>query len=372
MVKKRCDFVWIFIILFLSLNCSLVIASLGITPAKMIIDFEPGLKFFSHFKSTGAAPDQKLEVYADGDFADYVTFDKTELVGKQGFTAYVDLPNNAEKPGENKLYIMVGEKRKNEQGFGARLEVGALILIKVPYSGKYAEIKGLNINEVNENEPIDFSLVVDNLGTENVLVESELVVFSDGKVVHEYNLGNQFINSKNSYIFSKTVYEGYNKGSYIAKGIIKYDGTVKNISREFQVGTLFVEVVNWTKEVIVGKINEFEIEVKSEWNNDINNVYAEVNITDGDFQVDFFKTPSIFLGKQANSVLKGYVNAEELKTGKYKARIKLFYDGESSESVVDFKIRYKKEINYVYVVGGVVIAILLIAFLVLFFKKRKK
>ena len=371
-IKKRGSFIWIFLILFLGLNFSLVSAALGISPAKMTIDFEPGGKFFSNFQSIGVASEQKLIVYAKGDFADYVTFDRTKLVGRQGFTAYLNLPNVAEKPGENKLYIMVGEEKKVEQGFGARLEVGALILIKVPYPGKYAEIKRIYVNEVNEGEPIDLGVEVENLGTENILVNSELVIYSDGEFFKEYDLGSRFINTKESYTFSKTVHEGYDEGSYVAKGIIRYDSIIKNISREFQVGTLFIEVLNWTKEVIVGKIGEFNIEIKSKWNNEINNVYAEVNVTDDEEQVDYFKTPSIPLGKQSKGILKGHVNAEQLKTGKYQARIKLFYDGESSEEVVDFKVKYEKQINYIYVVGGVVIVMLLIAFLVLFFKGRKK
>jgi len=355
------------------LNLCFVSASLGISPAKIITDFEPGNKFFVEFQVRGAGSDQQLDVSAEGDFAEHVTFDKTSLVGREAFTVYVDLPSIAEKPGDNKLFIMVAENFTGEGGVAAKLKVGALILIRVPYPGRYAEIRSLGISEVNEQEPVEYSLVVDNFGSETVYVNSKVKVYSEDKILEVYDFDSKLISPKESATFNKVISEGYEDGVYLANAIIDYGEGEKNLSKTFQIGTLFVDVLNWSSEFIFGKINEFEIEVKSMWNNEISFVYAEVNITKKDEQVDFFKTPTIFLRKQESGFLKGFLNAENLKKGKYKAEINLFYDGESSQKIVDIQLKSPKEpINKIYLIGGGIIAFLILLIVYILFKRGRK
>jgi hypothetical protein len=368
MVIKK-ESLFIFIILF---SCYFVSASsLGITPAKIELDFEPKGKFLVNFQATGAKADQSLEVFAEGDFAEYVTFDKTTFKGMESFTVYIDLPPEAMRPGDNKLYIKIAEKSDSGGGFGVRLIVGGLIVFKVPYPGKYAEIKGIHVNPVNEYEPLNFEVEVENLGSDNLLIESKLNIYLDNKSFETYELGHKSVLTKETVSFFKSVEEGYQKGSYVAETIVSYDGGLRNFSRQFEVGTLFVEILNWTERVLVGKINEFDIGVKSKWNNKIEDVYAEVNVTKSNNQADFFKTPSIGLERQGEGVLKGFFNTENLSTGKYQAQIKLFYGEETNEKIVDIRVGNKNNINWVYVIGGIVIGILIIFIIVLFFKRKK-
>lgn len=370
--KKECVFVLAVFFLGIVFSICTVSAALGIVPAKMRIDFESNGKFLANFQAKGAEAEQNLYVFADGDFAEHVSFDKTSFKGQDSFTAYLTLPEKAEKPGKNKLYIKIAENISSSGGFGARLIVGGLIEIIVPYPGEYAEIKKFSIGEVNENEPVTYDLVVENLGSENLIISSRVLVYSEDKLIETHDLGHRLINTKGVDVFSKTVEKGYGDGSYSAEAIISYGSEEKNFSKGFKIGSLLVNVVNHTKEVLVGKINEFDIEVKSNWNNGIENVYAEVNISKNEIQADYFKTPSIHLYKQGSGILKGYFNTENVKTGKYKAKVRVFYNGQYNEEVVDVRVRSEKEINIVYVVGGIVILVLLIIIGILFWRSHKK
>src|SRR4030043_2112028 len=96
----------IFCVVFLFLNSSFINASsLGLTPAIIEQDFESDGKFLVSFNVLGASENQDLFVFAEGDFSEYVTFDKTNFTAGNTFTAYIDLPAQTIKYGKNKLYI---------------------------------------------------------------------------------------------------------------------------------------------------------------------------------------------------------------------------------------------------------------------------
>ena len=96
-----------------------LVSSLGISPSKHYIDFQPGLELEYAFK-VYAASNQKLEVFAAGEFPESVEFDKKEIMGGDGFKAKIKLPNNIDKPGRHTIIVGVREK-KVEEGRGYEL-----------------------------------------------------------------------------------------------------------------------------------------------------------------------------------------------------------------------------------------------------------
>jgi len=369
MKKKSLIFIFAIFAVFNSCNIN---ASLGLIPASIETDFEPNLKFFANFRVSGASSEQKLEVYATGDLVEYVTFDKTELTGQEGFTAYVDLPERVEKPGRNNLIIRVAEVKEEAGGIGARLEVGGLIVVKVPYPGKYAEIKLFNVDNANSKEPVKFNLDVESLGQEDVYVTSNVKVYSYGNLVDDFFLGEGTIKPRESKSFSKKIEKGYESGFYNATVIVDY-GKVLIAEKQFKIGELFVDIINWSSEFKKGKINEFNIEIESKWNSDIHNIYAEVNVTKGEVEVDYFKTPSVNLAKWGRVDLTGFFNAEKLDAGKYDAKIKLFYNWEITEKEVKIKVVLPEgdKKMMIYIILGVVLFLITVVIIYLIFKRKK-
>ncbi|MBU4086775.1 MAG: hypothetical protein KKB21_04340, partial [Nanoarchaeota archaeon] len=242
-------------------------ATLGLTPALVEINFQPSYNFSVNFGALGAAPDQKLKVYAKGDFAEYVHFDKTEMTGAGGFTAYVNLPSQADKPGKNRLYIRVEEVNDNSGGVGTRIVIGALIAIYVPYPGKYAEIS-LTTKDVNEGESVPVTLEVSNLGKEDIFVNPVLEIYKyDNTRIDLMNLGLRSARTQAKEKFETQINtKNYKPGVYTAFASVDYGGSeIARANSTFRIGTLSVAVVNWTSMFKKGKISKFDIEIESLW-----------------------------------------------------------------------------------------------------------
>lgn len=366
--KKRFVLIALFAVFFI-FNCFSVYA-LGIGPAKTELDFQPNYEFSVDYMVVGIPPEQKLEVYAKGDLVEYVEFDKTNLTGEENFKASVKLPPDIEKPGPNKLYIGVREIKEGRGGIGARVAVEALIVVYVPYPGKYAEIS-FSVNNVNVGEPINFVVEVNNLGKEDITVKTDIEVYSAKNLIETLNLGSKFIKTQTKEIFTKQLNSsGYKAGKYKAIAIVDYGKIIKE-EKEFKIGTLFVNITNWTSEVRKGKINKFDIWIESFWNSGIDNIYANVNITSNGESFDFFKTPSVSLKPWQKMMLQGYFNTEELDVGNYKANIILFYDGKTTKKTVDIKVISSIKIIILYIIVVLVIVVAAIA-LYFFWKKYGK
>lgn len=365
------------------LNINNINAALGITPGRIETDFQPNMQFFVNYRALSVAHDQKLKVYAAGDFAEYVTFDKTNLTGGEGFTAYINLPEKASHPGKNALYIRVGEVSDNEGGIGTRLEVGALIVIKVPYPGKYADINSFSVDNVNENESVSFNTEVESLGNEPVDVTADIDVYSNNKLFENIFLGSKTILNQAKDSFSKVSDKSYKPGIYNATLTVDYGDENRILKSDvvFKVGTMLVDIVDWTSKINKSGIRAFNIEVESKWNNDIKDIHAEVNVTNKNgTSVDFFKTPSVELKKWEKKTLNGFFNAENLEEGKYKAKIELFYEDKVIEKIVDLKVLElekpffdKKMILIISSIAALITIIILLVIAVIYFylKSRK-
>jgi len=378
--KELYSFLLVLIIVF---NIHYVSAGLGITPAITNVNFEPNMSFLVNYNVLKADPNTTLVVYADGDFSEYVTFDKTSLIGQDGFTTYVDLPVNATKPGKNRLYIKVKEYNNQSQGIGVSLEVGSLILIQVPYPGKYAEINSFSADNVNEGEPIHFHLDMDNLGSEDITPDSKVDVYSDGNLLDSYTFPTKTIATNTVESFDITSDKEYKSGSYEAFLTVdlKDENNKSNVIKDnvtFNVGSLSLHILDYTREANKSKINPYTIKIESTWNNDLKSVYAEVNVTKDNKQADFFKTPSVDLKKWEKADLQGFFNAENLEAGKYNANITLYYEDKSLSKMTDLQV-YDPEVprtntTMLVIVGMIIGNILLVIIIIVVYviiKRRK-
>ena len=335
-IKKRFFILEILIIGFFIFS-SFSVYALGMGPAKTEVNFVPNYEFSVDYIIVDVSSNQELEVYAEGDLKEYVKFDKTNLIGEEGFKATIKLPDTIAKPGENKLFIGVKEVESSGGGIATRLAIEALIVVRVPYPGKYAEIS-FSASNANVGEPINFAVGVNNLGKEDITAKTNIEIYSGDAIIETLDLGAKEIKTQTSASFEKDVSTAdYKPGPYKAIATVDY-GKIAKAEREFKIGTLFFNITNWTSEVEKGKINPFYIEIESLWNSQIENIYAEANVTNQEESVDFFKTPSVSLGPWQKTVLKSYLNAEKLDTGGYKANIELFYADKTTSKLVDIKV----------------------------------
>lgn len=364
--KKRLVLFLIAFAVFCIFNCFSAYA-VGVGPALTRINFQPNLEFSVDYIVVGVGGDQELEIYSRGDLKDYVSFDKTNLTGEGNFKTTIKLPPHIEKPGPNPIYIGVIEALPEGGGMGARVGVEAVILINVPYPGKYAEVS-VSVGNINEGEDLEFRVNVNNLGLENIDALTNVEVYSGEEKIETVDLGQKYIETQKEWEFMKKHNSSdYKPGPYKAIAVVNY-GKITKAETEFKIGSLFVNITNWTTEVIEGKINPFEIEIESLWNTPISNIYADVNITDktNNGSVDFFKTPSVSLNPWQKTTLQGYLNAEKIKTGAYEANVTLFYEDATTGKIIEINvINPRKALIIKLAIGSIIgIAVLIIIYLV--------
>ena len=358
------------ILLVIVLVCSDVYAIIGVSPGSYEVDFQPNLKKsfgFSFIFDRGV----EAEVYAEGDLAEYVRLNKKSLNGPEGVVATLELPAVIEKPGTHIIFI--GARQGTPKGVGIALvgNIRGIIKVKVPYPGKYAEVEMIT-NNANTGEPIQFQIFVKNLGKENIFAYTQIDISGSQGNVETLNLGAQSIESTKTLKLVESINtERYKPGNYNASVSVSYDeGKTAKTSGIFRLGELYANVSDYTKEFERDKINRFEIEVESFWNDPIEGLYANVSIIG--YKLDF-KTISINLAPWKKDLLTGFFDTTPIKEDEFQAKVDLSYHGKVTSQIVDLK--FKKETNYALygiIISIVAIVITLVIIILILLKKIKK
>jgi len=146
------------------------------------------------------------------------------------------------------------------------------------------------------------------------------------------------------------------------------------IEELFRVGYLFVNITDYSYEFESGKINEFNVEVENLWNQKLEDVYAEVSVTDQGKILDEIKTFSIDLKPWQKTNLTGFFDATSITEGRYIANIRVFYPGESNYKLVAIYV-YNPPLEMIWVhiaaIASTVLILGIIVFVYLIYKVKK-
>lgn len=361
MVRKRVIIsLFLFgIILFLN-----NVSSLGVSPALKEYNFKPGLEAEITYRVFATSADMELELYVAGELAEYVNLDRESLVGGGSFTATLKLPEDVKlKPGKNRIYIGVKEKVDDElisSSIGTSVTIQVVILIHVPYPGRYLEVD-LKSKDVNVNEPIDFELDIKSYGEENVIVTPKIEISSGDKILDVLEFRERIILSQELVQLKKTFYpEEYNPGNYKATAIVDYEGETAIDEETFRIGELIINILDYTKRVLIGKTSAFDLSIESGWNDKIDGAYAEVSFLDnfGNKILDF-PTFTTNLAPWENKTITGYFDSSNFSSGFYDANITLIYFGKDvgkSENQI-VKVEFVNENNLI-LIGGIILGVI--------------
>ena len=358
-----------FLFLILVFLIKFTSASLGITPAIEDINFEPGKIREFTFSAYSDDPNKEIELYLDGDLKDYAVISKQKAIGSAAFKVTLNFPQSFDVPGKHALYVRAKEAPPEGQFIGTRIDVGALIRVFVPYPGRYLEMY-LNVPDINVDEKLPVDLKFINRGRDNLeLSEVYVDFFTNGNKISNLDFSPIYLNVTEEKAFKKFLdTTSYKPGYYIAKAIANY-GDASNVNKTFRIGSLFVNITNFTDSVIKGGIKKFYVGVESGWNGKIENVYAEVNITGSSKGDLVFRTPSVDLSPFEQKTIESFFDTEEYEAGKYNIKISLNYLGE--KTIVEGILKIS-EVNYLLI--GIIIAVLvliLIVVIIIFIKRNK-
>ncbi|MBU0760841.1 MAG: hypothetical protein KJ600_01955 [Nanoarchaeota archaeon] len=365
-----------FLILFALVLASRASASsFGVSPAIYRLDFEPNLEGSFVFNFHSDNTDLDFEVGIKGDLAEYVAVDKDNFQGGSGkVNAFLKLPERIETPGLHRILIWAKPIQSASGGMGIVGSPNGVIAVYVPYPGKYAEIQKFEIENANTGEKVPYKLVVYSRGDETITASSRIEILdSANESVKVFNLGSNEIASTEFVAFDSGLdMAGVGAGNYKAVAIVKTDsGQEVRKEDSFKLGELQVKVVNYTRMLEKNKINPFEIEVESFWNDALENVYAEVFVVGTDIS---FLTPSVELRPWQRSKLTGYFDTTGLEADKvFQVKIVLHYGDETTEELVS--LTFVETTNYILiasVISGIVAVLAFIAWVVLKIRKLEK
>lgn len=363
---------WLFsvFLLFFVLNISLTSASLGIAPSKKEFQFVPGEKYTVVYSLISDNPDQQLSLHVEGDLAKYVKLDKDTVVGPETFTATINLPQEIATPGEHRIFIGANEKPREDQFLGTSINIRAVVIVFVPYPGTYAEAE-LSVPNGNTGELIPVEVRVINRGKEDLNVNTRVDFFSSEGLVNSFSFTPVQVKSGLDQYFRRYLNAtDYKPGNYYAEATIDYGQTLK-VNRTFSIGSLFVNITNFTQSIRGSGVQKFYVGIKSLWNNNVPEVYADVNLSNESFSTTF-RTPSADLNGWAEKQLTGFVDVGNMK-GTYNSEITLRYLGQTT--LVTGTLFIGSAFSYLtmaLIAGGVLVAIVAVVIAWRMYSRRKK
>ncbi len=305
---------------FLVLLCLPIANAIGISPAKVELEFEPGKEYNLGFSTIGA---EIITTYLKGDLAPYAELvDAAQGTGPRGFDVILRIPADIEPPGQRMLLVGAIEEPPVGSTVAARAAIQAPVYLFVPYPGVYLETRFF-APTVNVDEPVNFTVVVTNRGRDATTILTTIVVIDENtnKTVALLDAPPTTIGgSEEKNVLLGWDTRGQKAGPYRAELSISYDGQLLKRSETFRIGTQYIKIVDFTREASVGVINPFEVFVQSEWNTPFKDIYVEVNING-----TTFKTPSIDLAPWTSNTLTGYWDATQLSAGTYPANVVVHY-----------------------------------------------
>ncbi|MBN1543845.1 hypothetical protein JW898_00105 [Candidatus Woesearchaeota archaeon] len=275
------------------------------------------------------------EAYADKELKGYVVFDKTRFENVPPgsilpLTGKIMLPSELSHPGWNHVQICAREDCPGEGAMCGRAAVCAAINFMMLYPGVNPVI-ALSAPSVNRDQPVDFSVSVENLGEEDIAGASgriEVYNINKEKVGEAALDSKQVKSAQKETLTAKFQTAGLLPGNYSATAFVDCDGTGREANASFRIGTLDVKVVDYTKELETGGIKRFVAKVESVWNDPLD-AYAEIRIFDSSFSVAAKTATNRILPWQTLDI-EAFIDTSKLEDKEYSVTITVFYAEKSS------------------------------------------
>lgn len=377
MLKKGVMFGLIFLILIST------VSAVGISPPRSIVYFEPNdVESVNFYVVNMGDVDSRVKIFIDGELSNLISWEEQVIdLGpgeKRDFNFLVNMPSSFDEPGDHRVDLIAQEIpiEDNSGGtfIGAVTSVTSPILIRVPFEGSYLGAR-LNIRSSSVGQIVKLKVFLENLGTDvlNDFQGKIDIVGANGEIVKTIifsdSLGlNEF--KEIELLWDST---GIESGVYIGKLSIDYNGKNAQNENEFRMGDIFIKILDFQKELITGKINNYVVNVESDWNDVIGDVYINLMINVGEEGYNF-KSTSFDIEAWEKKEIKMYVALEDgiskLPIGEYDSTLGVFYDELSNNE--DFILTIKGNVNYFVIVGVSFVVILCILFGLYIFKNNKR
>lgn len=356
--------------------------AIGITPARITIYYEPNSVEtieFAIFNSEGYAYDANVQI--GGPLKEIINFPAQNITLEPGasypFSFTTTMPSEMEMPGDYINQIVAVElppPQVEDSGtlISSLTAIIGQLVIRVPYEGYYLSGR-ISATSVSVGKNAEFKIFLENLGDKEInnIVGTIQIYDSDNKIVKTIRFNDSLgLNQiKESSLYWNTA--GALAGEYRAELTLEYVGKTFETDTTFKLGDIIIEIVNFQKEIIAGKINKYSAELSSGWNNPINEAFIKLLVQYGG-ETYVYKSEDFDLEPWEKKEVVMYVDATHMVEGKYPAEFSVYYDVYSNSE--KFDIIVKKFIDYFIIAGYSILGLIIIGLIVyiIMMKRSKK
>lgn len=344
--------------------------------------FEPGLKEKYDYvvtSNTVRPMDHLIYLTGDDEVLSYFHPSKDILFLKPGeqkpVSLVIEFPLNATlDPGKYRVRFCIeeAETRTPTSNIGAKTAVCTIFDVYSPYPGKKIEAKIEEVKDVNVGENSSVKINVLNLGTEPAEVKGKIIIKKDNKEIKQFRIKPFYLDIKSEKIVEqKFSTEGLESGMYNLVVELYYDNQKETTNASLSVGKPIIKIIDYTKEIESGKINEFKIKIKNLWNKEMENVFGEITIMDQlNNSIAQFSTSVTNVKAYEEKELVGYFDPKNIDIGEYSIIIEINYGQEKIKKYS--KIRIKEKTMNLETIIKIIIIIAIIILIYLIIKKLEK
>ena len=284
--------------------------------------------------------EKNVKVQVVGDLEKYILLNgnnpeiSMHLKGPVVIQYSIELPANL-KPGEYTTKIrciqdITPEEKIHSGTATATAAVAYIVKVRVPNEGKFLEaVITTEPAKINLGDVVYFDINILNFGTEDLTnLQTDLIIKDqDGITISKKQTTSVDIlrpaEKGDLRAFWDT--QGQKPGIYHAQASIFYGGKLPtDVSTDLKLGDINIQIINIST-ILNESIAKIFIDVQSNWNEVIQNVYAEVVIKNGSQQIDKIKTSSVDLAAWSKDRLTAFWERGALNEGEYKLEIYVYY-----------------------------------------------
>lgn len=334
----------ILIVMMLLILASSVNA-LGAGPSRKVVNFASGLQEYELRVINNEYKDLRAKIEFAGELAQYASVSSDFVYipkdqNEQIIRYRLNLPAEL-KSGPHTLDIVVTELGDEGAGVQTLLRLISKLVVNVAYPDKYLEAK-LLIDSADINEETVFNIQLFNLGSDDITDAHALIeVFAlDGTKIAEFGSNSISLASGSSGKVAGKWFANVRKGAYQAVATVNYDGRQILLDSQFDVGKMNIEIKNVLVEnFYLGGVAKFDIYLYNDWNYMLDDVYAQMRISQGGKIFVDTKTAPASISSGEVGKLEAFWQTEGINAGKYLVDLVVNYAGRVTQDVFEIDVQ---------------------------------
>ena len=308
-----------------------MVAALGIRPARTTIAIDDFDQENIDVEGTlwivnNEGREFTVEVYTEGEMADFIKLkgeDKKITFRPEDDAKAVEFEVKFRKeevpPGGASASLVIEERFEGsgDNTISSKVLLKHKINIIGPYPNQY--IQG-NLNFHEKGNEIELVAEVKNLGKEDLQkVQTTFYVNDKEQKQQELETDTTALKTKETKLLTATIDRDNfdDAGQYEVSAITRYDDQTLELYKTLIVGKPEVEVTYFDKYLIAYKVNQYTMDLLNKWNQQIRNVYVDIEVMKDGQKIDSFRTRSVDIEAEMMQRINDYLDAKDKGPGRY-------------------------------------------------------